>query len=73
MVKTRALNFRNSRKEVYGLDDDDENYDPTKRYQDGFVIKDTPLIDRKITKLTVIFHKISNNIRLNLCKSIYQD
>jgi hypothetical protein len=68
MVKTRALNFRNSRKEIYGLDDDEENYDPTKRYQDGFVIKDTPLIDRKTTNLTTTLYKILHNMRMQLCQ-----
>ncbi len=62
--------FRNVRRDI---GDDDEDFDPTKRYQDGFVIRSFPLIERQITELTMVLYLSLNTLRKNLCHSTYQD
>lgn len=64
------VKFRNVRRDI---DNDDEDYDQTKRYQDGFVIRSFPLIEKQITELTLVLYQSLNNLRNELCQSTYQD
>jgi len=57
LLKKRVMNFKKP------TDDDDEIYEPGKQYQDGFEIKSTPLLDIKLTQLTVKFYKNLHNMR----------